>query len=180
MVETAALAQRNARLHAKLRHAAERDPLTGLKNRRMYRKESAALLATATADAPVAMAVIDLDDFKAINYEHGHEVGDRVLVHAADRLRRSLREDDAVYRLGGEEFAVVMPGADAAAAARIADRIRRSMRATRTDLPATTVSIGLAVAPDHGAHLDTIFRAADRALYDAKTHGKNRVRTIQP
>ena len=178
LVETVALARRNAVLHAEVRQAAERDALTGLKNRRMYRTEVSALLANAAPDRPVALAMLDVDDFKAINDRHGHEIGDRVLIHVADRLHRSLRENDEVYRLGGEEFAVAMPGARPTDAVVVAERIRHNVATARTDLPAVpTLSTGIAVAPHDGGDLDTLFRAADRALYRAKSAGKNTVRT---
>jgi diguanylate cyclase (GGDEF)-like protein len=176
LVETAALAQRNARLYTEVKHAAERDALTGLKNRRVYQAELTPLLAAASYTAPVAMAVLDVDNFKRINDHRGHDVGDQVLVHVADRLRRSLREDDEVYRIGGEEFAIVMPGAGPAEAAAVAERIRRNVAATRTDVPTATVSVGIAVAPGHGTDIDALFRVADRALYDAKAAGKDTVR----
>lgn len=176
LVEVAALAQRNALLYSQVKQAAERDTLTGMKNRRMYQAEVTPWLTGASPAAPVAMAVLDIDDFKSINDHHGHDIGDEVLIHVADRLRRSLRETDDVYRIGGEEFVVVMPGADAADAATVTDRIRRNVAITRKDLPATTVSIGVAISPHHGTDTDALFRAADQALYRAKAAGKNAVR----
>lgn len=101
----------------------------------MYRTELASLLADASPAAPVAMAVLDVDDFKGVNDHHGHDVGDQVLIHVADRLRRSLREDDEIYRIGGEEFAVVLPGARLGDATTVAERIRRNVPTTRKDVP---------------------------------------------
>jgi diguanylate cyclase (GGDEF)-like protein len=175
LVETAALALRNTRLYESARHAAERDSLTGLKNRRMYWEETTPLVATASDDEPVALAVLDIDDFKAINDAHGHDVGDRALTHVADRIRRSVRETDRAYRLGGEEFTVVMPHTSAADASAIVERIRRNIARSRTDLPAVTVSAGVASAPEHAADMDGLFRAADQALYTAKSGGKDTV-----
>lgn len=173
LVEIAALALRNARLYEEATTAAERDALTGLRNRRAYSAEVPGTLETATADAPVALAVVDVDDFKSVNDRHGHDGGDEVLVHVADRLRRSVRETDAIYRLGGEEFAVVMPGTTLEQARHVAERIRFTVAVSRRDLPPVTVSVGLAAAPAQGDTLDQLFRAADGALYAAKEAGKD-------
>lgn len=175
LVEVAALAMRNARLYDEARLAAERDGLTGLKNRRMYGIEVPPLLARATPTHPVALAVLDIDDFKAVNDLHGHAAGDAALEHVADRIRRSVREDDSAYRLGGEEFAVVMPAASADEAVKVIDRVRRAVGVSRTGLVKVTISSGIAVAPLHGTNLDALFRAADAALYAAKAAGKNTV-----
>jgi diguanylate cyclase (GGDEF)-like protein len=175
LVEVAALALRNARLYDAARRNAERDSLTGLKNRRTYSVEVPVILAAADVDRPVSLAILDLDDFKAVNDEHGHDAGDEALIHVADRIRRSVRETDHVYRLGGEEFTVVMPGTTTAEAWDVVDRIRRSIAVSRDELPRLTVSAGVAAAPVHGTHLDELFRVADRALYAAKAAGKDRV-----
>ena len=176
LVEVAALALRNARLYEEARHYADRDGLTGLKNRRVYRREVGALVEAAAVDVPVALAVIDVDDFKAVNDRYGHDAGDRALVHVADRIARSVREDDHTYRLGGEEFAVVMPDTTADGAARVIDRLRRAVAVRRDETVSITVSAGIAVAPGDGWDLDTLFRAADAALYAAKAAGKDTIR----
>ncbi|MEX2446716.1 MAG: sensor domain-containing diguanylate cyclase, partial [Dehalococcoidia bacterium] len=102
LVEVAALALRNARLYEQVRRNAERDGLTGLKNRRMYGEEVPDLLAGADEQHPVVLAVLDIDDFKAVNDRHGHAAGDEALVHVADRIGRSIRASDRAYRFGGE------------------------------------------------------------------------------
>ena len=176
LVEVAALALRNARLYDDVRRSAEIDSLTGLRNRRTYGSDVAALLAESTDANPLTLLLVDVDDFKAVNDQHGHATGDRALMHVADRIRRSVREVDRVYRLGGEEFAVLMSGTTAAEAQIVGDRIREGVTVSRSPLPRVTVSVGAAVAPRQGTRADDLFRAADAALYAAKDAGKDTVR----
>lgn len=167
----------NARMYSALRHAAERDMLTGLRNRRVCWTDMEPAVASASPEAPLALAVVDVDEFKAINDRHGHAVGDLALRHIADRLTRSVRETDRVYRIGGEEFVVALPGTGEQEAEEVLQRVRASVKRTREDLPPLTVSIGLAQAPADGQTMDALFKAADTALYAAKHSGKDRVVT---
>jgi diguanylate cyclase (GGDEF)-like protein len=158
------------------RSASILDPLTGLLNRTSLKARFAEIAqqAAQTGDA-VCVLVCDLDRFKAVNDRYGHERGDDVLEQAALVLRRQLRAFELVYRLGGEEFLVVLPGITLGEGRDVAERARVAMANARPgDLP-VTISIGVAAA--HGGDVDyeTLFRAADGALYEAKRAGRDRV-----
>lgn len=176
-----------ARLHDGLR-AAMIDPLTGLYNRRFAMPFLKGLaLAEEGAGPGFAVMLADLDHFKQINDRLGHAAGDRVLCHVADLLGSSLRECDLVARIGGEEFLIVMPGADGTEARRAADRLCRRIGEAGIALrgqpePAhVTVSIGVAMGQPQpterraAAHVDALLEEADRALYRAKARGRNTV-----
>ncbi|MBR0684269.1 GGDEF domain-containing protein [Roseomonas eburnea] len=176
------MAERDA-IMAQLARAAVTDPLTGLANRRGFSAAAeTAVSLCRRQDMPAAMIVFDLDRFKAINDGHGHAAGDAVLAGMAGVLRRHLRAGDIVGRLGGEEFAVLCPGLDAAGAAAVAERLRA---AQRLEVPhpagpgeAVTASAGVAeLAPtgDVATSLEAALAAADRALYAAKAAGRDRV-----
>ena len=158
---------------------AERDPLTGLGNRRHLQARCAELLPPAERyGQPLALAQLDLDHFKAVNDRHGHAVGDKVLVAVAQLLRENMRTDDVLVRHGGEEFVVVLPGLTLEAAAEVCERLRDRLdrypwlEVCGTSIP-VTVSIGLASAPAY--QLDVLLQRADDALYRAKHDGRNRV-----
>jgi diguanylate cyclase (GGDEF)-like protein len=140
------------------------------------------LLVRVKAGEPVAVMLADLDRFKAVNDRFGHAVGDRVLQIFAGAMQRSLRTTDVSGRLGGEEFIFLMPRANAAAAARIAERIRLKFAETARqidgDAVGATVSVGLATA-NAPFELGALIAAADRALYRAKAEGRNRVTAIE-
>jgi diguanylate cyclase (GGDEF)-like protein len=175
----AALAYDNARQREKLSAQARTDDLTGLYNRRHFHERMGAELARATrAGEPVGLLLLDVDDFKAVNDGHGHPVGDRVLSAFADVLRAEVRGADVVCRTGGEEFAVILPGAGdteaVGAAHRLVDAVRRAALGPGGGL---TASAGLAVAPGDGATVATLFRAADDRLLAAKAQGKGRAVT---
>ena len=169
------LAARNLRLVDQLVAEARMDKLTGLLNRRGFVERAGAELARSRRETSrLGVASFDLDNFKAINDEFGHEVGDRVLSRAADVLRGEIRESDVLARMGGEEFVALLPGGRVEDAAEFAGRVRTRLRATNDPLlPSVTVSAGVvsAVAP---ADLDALLREADRALYEAKASGRNR------
>jgi two-component system cell cycle response regulator len=151
------------------------DPLTGLYNRRFLFSQLAALISGARRHArPLAVAMADLDGFKAVNDRHGHETGDRVLVAAAQALARGLRAEDVLGRLGGEEFLALLPDTDDEAAARAAERMRATVEDAGGPV-AATVSVGWAVLAE-GDDPDELVRRADIALYAAKGAGGNRVR----
>lgn len=154
------------------------DPLTGVGNRRRLEEELPPLLAGADTTAVV---MVDLDHFKAVNDQWGHPAGDAVLRQAAAVLAATVRPDDRVYRYGGEEFAVVLPGADEAVATIAAERVRAALEEATMDLGdgtdhQVTASLGVAASDGGGADdaLGLIGRA-DRALYQAKEGGRNRV-----
>jgi diguanylate cyclase (GGDEF)-like protein len=166
--------------HLALREAAEVDPLTGCGNRRVASRALA--IASSRAQAmgeSVAAITFDLDHFKRVNDVLGHPSGDEVLRHFAQGLRADVRADDVVCRMGGEEFLVVCPGVDAAAAGALADRIRSHVsgwcEAVLPDGWHQTVSVGVAIHPDPSESIDALLRDADQALYQAKADGRDRV-----
>ena len=169
-------------LHEQLREQALHDPLTGLYNRRYLgeffeREQSRAL----RDRLPLALALIDLDHFKQLNDSHGHLVGDEVLRAVAKHLEMNLRSTDAVFRIGGEEFLLILPGVDAAEASQRVESLREQLASVRLPTRAgalqVTLSAGLALWPEHGHALDELLQAADAALYEAKHAGRNRVQT---
>ncbi|AZF66048.1 diguanylate cyclase domain-containing protein [Pseudomonas sp. LF135] len=157
-----------------LAHQASHDSLTGLPNRAYFEgRLIRALRSAAKVNERVAVLFLDSDRFKDINDNFGHAAGDAVLVAVAERVRAQLREDDLVARLGGDEFAVLLaPLHKAEDAQRIADKIIASMD-TPIPVPGntevlTSLSIGIAIYPDHGATPGTLLNAADAAMYQAK------------
>lgn len=164
-----------------LRQLATRDQLTGLLNRREFerilREEKERSLRFKQS---CAVILADLDHFKSVNDRHGHPAGDEVLRQVARRLESSVRSVDRVTRIGGEEFAIVMPQADGKVATDTAERLCRLVRAEPVPaggdlrLP-LTLSLGVAVFPADTAKGDDIVTAADKALYAAKAGGRNRV-----
>jgi diguanylate cyclase (GGDEF)-like protein len=168
----------------RLARDAETDALTGLHNRRWMESAFARILQRhQTPKRPVSVLMIDIDHFKRVNDVHGHTVGDEVLSRAARRIEVALRPGDLCARYGGEEFCILLPEVDAASAARIAQRICASVSQepfclkSGASLP-ITVSIGVADW-DHQAPLESLVRAADGALYQAKHQGRNRVVVAQ-
>lgn len=168
-----------------LRHktAALVDPLTGLANRRAFLSDADEFMARRMKrNEPVTVMIADLDRFKAVNDRFGHAVGDRVLQVFADTVVRTLRATDLSGRLGGEEFAFLMPGTGVAEAQRVAERIRlrfcEAARSVGGEAVASTVSVGVATSSAPPAQLAELMAAADRALYRAKADGRNRVTVI--
>jgi diguanylate cyclase (GGDEF)-like protein len=160
------------------------DPLTGLPNRRSLARDSGAHHQyRLNSGEPVSVAMLDIDHFKSFNDEYGHRVGDIALQRVAEVIRTGLRDGDRAYRYGGEEFLIVLPGTASAYALAAMERLRAAVASTPllgNDLaPArpVTVSIGLATGPMHGASIEELISAADRALYAAKDGGRNRVNT---
>jgi diguanylate cyclase (GGDEF)-like protein len=176
----AELALSNLRLRENLVELSMRDPLTGLFNRRHL--DSALPLQERRARAhggELGVIVFDLDLFKNLNDGYGHDAGDTALQTFAGILRETSRSEDIACRSGGEEFVLVLPGADIAGALGRAERIRKalaacSLRHGTAQLPSITVSAGIAGFPKHGATLAEVLQAADRALYRAKDGGRNR------
>ena len=119
---------------------------------------------------------VDIDDFKLINDRYGHAAGDAALVAIAEALMRSVREGEFVARIGGEEFAIILPDTDAVTSLTIADRCRRSVTAEGHGGHPLTFSAGAATYPLHAIDADGLLRAADSALYEAKSAGRNRTK----
>jgi diguanylate cyclase (GGDEF)-like protein len=165
-----------------LAHLAAYDPLTGLANRRHFLRELAAELARASRlDSPVSLIIGDIDHFKTVNDSRGHMVGDEVLVAVSRALACSVRPFDTACRIGGEEFAVVMPQTDKGDALRAAERIRAAVTcASGPPLPAVTISLGVASFPKDADSLKLLVKRADDAMYRAKAAGRNRCRAWLP
>jgi len=162
---------------AELHHRGEAilDPLTGLLNRHALAPRFAELSVQArVTQQPVCVMLCDVDNFKAVNDGHGHDRGDAVLRDIAYAFRRQLRSFELVYRLGGEEFLVVLPGIELAGGLEVAERLRTAVEQSAPAGIPITISLGVSVA--HGEHVDydPLFKAADTALYAAKRAGRNR------
>ena len=151
------------------------DPLTGLDNRRrMTEVLQNEVLRSRRLKHSFAVLMADVDHFKAYNDTHGHPAGDEVLKRVAAVLRETMRDVDTVARYGGEEFFVVMPETRARGAADLAERVRKRL-ALAPQAEAVTLSFGIAEFPTHGSAGDSLIRAADQALYEAKGAGRDRV-----
>ena len=161
-------------LEMRIRHMAEHDELTGLPNRRGFlRRVETAMKQAEEADKPFAVLFVDLNDFKEINDQYGHLAGDLVLAAVARKIAGSVRKEDVCARWGGDEFIVLLPGADLETARSIAHRIHAEL-----DVPTTVdngvpviyvqASIGIAVFPDDGRRLEDLIRVADVAMYSGK------------
>jgi diguanylate cyclase (GGDEF)-like protein len=159
-----------------LRADARFDHLTGLLNRAALAPRFDELRSQARAtDGQIALVVYDLDCFKAVNDDLGHDRGDAVLRDAAVQLRKHLRAFDLAYRLGGEEFALVLPGVGVAEAVEIAQRQREAIAEARPGGVGVTISGGVASARGAAVDWDTLFQRADAALLRAKREGRNRI-----
>jgi diguanylate cyclase (GGDEF)-like protein len=179
IVTQAEIALENAHLHRLVQQQALTDDLTSLPNRRRFmtefRRESQRADRSGT---PLSVIVLDIDDFKRVNDTWGHETGDLVLRGLAEALAAATRSVDLAARLGGEEFAILLPNTDAEGAQGVAERIQRDL-ATMTvsagsDTVRATASFGISSFPDRAALTD-LLNDADRSLYEAKRAGKNRI-----
>jgi diguanylate cyclase (GGDEF)-like protein len=163
---------------AELKHRdnAVLDPLTGLLNRQALDLRMAELEQQAgLTGGSVCAIVADLDRFKAVNDTYGHERGDAVLQACAYEMRKTLRSFELIYRLGGEEFVVLMPGNDLAQGMEVASRLREAVETSRPGGLDLTLSLGVAAATGADVRQEPLLRAADDALYRAKHEGRNRV-----
>jgi diguanylate cyclase (GGDEF)-like protein/PAS domain S-box-containing protein len=172
------------RNEAGLRRLALEDPLTGLANRRHIAEAGqAAVEHTRRHGRPLGLLLIDIDRFKRINDSFGHDTGDAVLRHFAQLARTSLRAGDLLARIGGEEFAVLLPDTELAGALALAERLRTQLGSTpmlhRQVLVSFSVSIGVTMLGPATADFDAMLNAADRALYAAKESGRDRVCTAE-
>jgi diguanylate cyclase (GGDEF)-like protein len=176
----ASIALENAHLHGLVKAQAVTDELTNLANRRRFMEVVELELKRAERfQSPLGLLLVDLDDFKLVNDRFGHGTGDEVLRALSDVFRESLRDVDLAARLGGEEFAVLLPETDYSGAAGVAERLRASLASLELATPdgegfGVTASFGVAVYPE-AQSVDELLRTADAALYRAKAEGKNRV-----
>jgi diguanylate cyclase (GGDEF)-like protein len=183
----AASALSNLRLLDTMKRQANIDVLTGLYNRRFLDDYARKLFAIARRrDQPVGVIMMDLDHFKSRNDVFGHEMGDRILRHFAKTVTGAMRETNLAARYGGEEFVVLLPDTNGKTCALVAERIRRAVMTmvvpsnAEKPLPQLTVSMGIAVFPDHGQTLEEVVQASDKALYESKRAGRNRVTLYTP
>ena len=175
--DAAALALDNAEIRERLEHQARTDSLTGLFNHSVfYERLLQSLQESSRTHTPLAVLMLDIDDFKHVNDVHGHAVGDELLRFLAEGLRAIVRPDDVICRLGGEEFAVVMDGCGGEDAVRVAERVQS--RLAEVDFPGIgrmTVSVGLALGPEHAMNPRELAACAEAAMMTAKAQGKNQV-----
>jgi diguanylate cyclase (GGDEF)-like protein len=160
------------------RRASIIDPLTGLLNRQGLRDRFEELHQQALVTAaPIAVVLFDLDHFKRVNDVHGHAVGDRLLREVADTVRQTLRRFELVYRLGGEEFLILLPGIADWEAERIADQLRLAIDRLEPQRGGATITASFGVSGAEGEEIDfeRLYRRADQALYQAKAAGRDRV-----
>jgi diguanylate cyclase (GGDEF)-like protein len=175
------LALANIKLRETLRHQVIHDPLTGLFNRRYmgetFKREIARLR---RKKAPLGVIMMDLDHFKRFNDTYGHEAGDSLLESLGKFLERQVRQEDIPCRYGGEEFVLILPEASLDVTQKRAEEIRQGVSQLQVShrgkvLEMITLSLGVAIFPEHGANEDDLLRAADNAMYQAKAAGRNRV-----
>jgi diguanylate cyclase (GGDEF)-like protein len=165
----------------KLQGLAATDALTGLTNHRGFQEILAAELERARrAGRPVALVTLDLDNFKEVNDSHGHPYGDEVLRAVGDSLARVVRDTDTAARVGGEEFALLLPGTDSEGAYRIAERAREAVAQVAAPDLTLTCSAGIAAYPVDAQDASSLCQLADSALYWAKRRGKQRTRRFDP
>src|SRR5579884_2650209 len=175
--DVAALALDNAEIRERLERQARTDSLTGLFNHSVfYERLLEALQEASRNHVPIAVLMLDIDDFKHVNDVHGHAVGDELLGCLADALRGSVRPEDVVCRLGGEEFAVVMVGCSGDDAVRVAERIETRLAAVEfPGIGRMTVSVGVALGPEHAMNPRELAACAEAAMMTAKAQGKGRI-----
>ncbi len=174
--DAAALALDNAQTKARLEHLAQTDSLTGLYNHRYFHERLRAELTRASrSHDSVAVLMFDLDDFKRVNDVYGHGAGDQLLKQVSRITRDMVRGTDIVCRIGGEEFGVIMPSCDGRAALALAGRLVSSFAAEEFEpTGAMTVSIGIALGPEHAMNPRELATCAEAGMMAAKAHGKNR------
>jgi diguanylate cyclase (GGDEF)-like protein len=184
LAATAAVALHNAHLYQETQRLATTDSLTGLSNYRHFHELLGLEVQRARRmDYPIGFLVMDLDHFKVINDRHGHPVGDRALQQVAEQLRKRLRRTDAIGRVGGEEFAVILPGDGVHEVSVVAEKLRHAVEelppvsgGMATEPTAVTLSVGGASLGSDVVDAQLLMSYADHALYEAKRNGRNQVR----
>jgi diguanylate cyclase (GGDEF)-like protein len=183
LADSSAIAMRNAELLDRLRAQATLDPLTGCHNRRGFDEVLATEMSRARRyTRPLSLVFLDIDHFKRVNDEFGHEVGDYALQRIGRAVRHTFRTTDSACRYGGEEFALIFPETEKDEATRLAERLRILVESLppNAEVPRSlTASFGVATYPDDGQNSAELIRAADRALYQAKANGRNRVEVAE-
>jgi len=180
LADHAAIAIENASLYRQAYLASITDDLTGLGNTRHFNGSLVRLIARG---GPVSLIILDLDNFKAVVDSYGHLVGSRTIAQIGRMIGRLIRPGDVAARFGGDEFVIAMPDTDAVSAVRLADGIRQAIEACHwlegedVDLSGVTASFGVATFPDNAQDAESLFRAADTAMYSVKRSTKNRVRS---
>jgi len=171
----------NIRLWERLTDQSIRDPLTGLFNR-LYMEETIQreILRAAKNQTKIGIIMADIDHFKNFNDTHGHKAGDELLIKLADFFKFEIRGSDIACRYGGEEFILILPGASTEGTYKRAEHLREEVKNLKVYfhgqlLPSITLSMGIAIYPDHGIELNDLIRVADMALYKAKEQGRDRV-----
>src|SRR5262245_44032022 len=179
--DAAALARDNAQIHPQLEPLAHTDSPTGLYNHRYFHARLRAELQRAgRAREQVALMMLDIDDFKRVNDVCGHGEGDEVLQVLADAMRATVRGSDIVCRPGGEEFAVILPACPAADAVGLAERIKERLAEVSTDAAGEiTLSVGVALSPEHAMNGRELIACAEAAMMTAKAHGKDQIVVFQ-
>ena len=177
VIAIAILTDATAQSEREHRRGAVMDPLTGLLNRSalIQRFQELEHQAHQHGDAPLGFLIADIDHFKAVNDEHGHPVGDAVLKDAAYEMRKALRAFDLIYRFGGEEFVVLLPGAGLAETVEAGERLRRAVRDCTSHGVRVTLSVGAATATGAAVSFTALYADADAALLRAKRAGRDRV-----
>jgi len=182
LADHAAIAIENASLYRQAYMASITDDLTGLGNTRHFNR----LLPELVAHGPVALLVLDLDNFKTVVDTYGHLVGSRTIAYLGKIIGHLVRPGDVAARFGGDEFVVILPDTDIETARSIAETIRAAVEAVSTldgngiDISTITASVGVAVSPDHGRTAEGLFKAADAAMYAVKRTKKNAVAVASP
>jgi diguanylate cyclase (GGDEF)-like protein len=169
-----------AHLFQEVQSLALTDPLTGLQNRRsIFELGRIEFSRAQRMNRPFCCMMLDIDHFKQVNDNHGHQAGDLVLQEFAELCHRSIRDVDLIGRYGGEELIIILPETDRDTAVQVAERLRQSISEQRTRIDGkeigVTVSIGVATKDENTLHMEALIARADQALYIAKHKGRNRV-----
>ena len=178
--DAAALAMDNADIRARLEYQASTDALTGLYNHRAFHDRLRQEVMRASADHDtVALVMFDMDDFKKVNDVYGHGVGDELLLQVSNVLRASVRTSDVVARIGGEEFAIIVPSGDVRSSIALAERIGEELGRLEAEAAGRlTVSTGVAVGPEHAANPRELVACAEAAMMTAKTRGRGLIHSF--
>lgn len=182
---TTMLSADTRRAMAHVKTLSETDELTGTMNRRAFLNTAGRTYSQARRfGRKFSVLMIDSDSLKTVNDMHGHDAGDELLKAMASKIQDELRQSDILSRYGGDEFVVLLPDTDSSGARLTAERIRESICAAplhfRAASTAVSASLGVATYPDNGANFESVLDAADSAMYQSKTGGKNRVTSAQP